>query len=88
MNAPQRGYDKYDDDFKNLYIDCLGNYLLLSKSHNCSIGNRPFAEKRASYTTLEQQREIQRMTEGEEIWTREHIEERKLKLIEFIIDTV
>ena len=40
------GYCEYDDEFKEKYLDCLGNYLLLSASHNCSIGNVPFADKR------------------------------------------
>ena len=88
VNNPKAGYDEYDDDFRNLYIDCLGNYLLLSKSHNCSIGNKPFKEKRASYTMLKQQREIQQMTEGEEVWARKHIQQRKEKIIKFIVSTV
>ena len=28
------GYDKYDEEFVNKYIDCLGNYLLISKLLN------------------------------------------------------
>lgn len=82
---PESGYDTYDEEFKNQYINCLGNYLLLSKSHNCSVGNRPFAEKRASYNHLEQQREIQEMTKDKPIWTREHIQKRKEKIINVIM---
>ena len=82
---PESGYDNYDDDFNNQFIDCLGNYLLLSKSHNCSVGNRPFWEKRDSYTHLEQQREVQRMTIDKKIWTRHLIQERKNNIIEFIM---
>ncbi len=84
---PEDGYDEYDDEFQNQYVDCLGNYLLISKSHNCSIGNKPFSEKRASYKALEQQREIQRMTESTETWTKEHIRKRKSKIVTFLIDT-
>ena len=62
------GYCEYDEEFRNQYIDCLGNYLLLSKSHNCSVGNKPFNEKRSTYSHLEQQREIQKMTSETEIW--------------------
>ena len=82
---PESGYDNYDDDFKNQFIDCLGNYLLLSKSHNCSVGNRPFWGKRNSYNHLEQQREIQRMTVNSKVWTRTLIQERKDKIVDFIM---
>lgn len=44
------------DDFKNNYLNCLGNYLLLSKSHNCGVGNIKFSEKRATYIHNAQQR--------------------------------
>jgi len=82
---PETGYDTYDEEFINQYINCLGNYLLLSKSHNCSVGNKPFSEKRASYNHLEQQREIQEMTKDKSIWTREHIQNRKDKIINVIM---
>jgi len=82
---PETGYDTYDEEFVNQYINCLGNYLLLSKSHNCSVGNKPFAEKIASYNHLEQQREIREMTKDSPIWTREHIQKRKEKIINVIM---
>ncbi|MFV0154035.1 DUF262 domain-containing HNH endonuclease family protein [Empedobacter falsenii] len=85
---PESGYDKYDEEFVNQYINCLGNYLLLSKSHNCSVGNKPFADKRNSYNHLEQQREIQRMTAENIQWTRELIQSRKEKIVEFIMENV
>lgn len=82
------GYSEYDEDFKREYLDCLGNYLLLSKSHNCSIGNSPFKDKRDSYTYLAQQREIQKMTNEEHpLWTKELINERYKKIVEFIMST-
>lgn len=80
------GYTEYDDEFKNQYIDCLGNYLLISKSHNCSVGNKPFDEKRNSYNHLEQQREIQKMTINEITWDKEKIKSRKNKIVKFIIE--
>lgn len=85
---PESGYDKYDEEFVNQYINCLGNYLLLSKSHNCSVGNKLFADKRNSYNHLEQQREIQRMTAENIQWTRELIQSRKEKIVEFIMENV
>ena len=80
------GYCEYDEEFRNQYIDCLGNYLLLSKSHNCSVGNRPFCEKRSSYNHLGQQREIQSMTSDTEIWNKEKISLRKGKIVKFILE--
>ena len=80
------GYCEYDEEFINQYIDCLGNYLLISKSHNCSVGNKPFSEKRNSYNHLEQQREIQKMTAESEIWDKEKISLRKDKIVKFILE--
>jgi hypothetical protein len=82
------GYCEYDDEFVNEYIDCLGNYLLLSKSHNCSVGNKPFSEKRDSYKHLLQQLEIREMTKNKIIWNKENINIRHKKIVEFIIDNL
>ena len=75
------GYDVYDDEFRNKYLHCLGNYLLLSKSHNCAIGNVPLAKKLATYTHNEQQREVRLMVPENGIWSRNLIQERKDKII-------
>ena len=80
------GYCEYDEEFINQYIDCLGNYLLLSKSHNCSVGNKPFSEKRSTYKHLAQQREVQKMTTETEIWDKEKISLRKEKIIKFVLE--
>lgn len=80
------GYCEYDEEFKNQYIDCLGNYLLLSKSHNCSVGNKPFKDKRNSYNRLGQQLEIQNITSETEIWDKEKISLRKKKIVDFILE--
>ena len=82
------GYPKYTESFINQFIDCLGNYLLVSKSHNCSIGNQAFPTKRDSYTHLEQQREIQRLTLETATWTTQLIKARKDKIINFLIDNI
>jgi hypothetical protein len=84
---PASGYCDYDEEFVNQYLNCLGNYLLLSKSHNCSVGNYPFQTKRNSYNHLTQQREIQKMTPNNEIWSKELISKRKSKIIEFVMKT-
>ena len=79
------GYDEYDEEFRDQYLNCLGNYLLLSKSHNCAVGNIPFAEKLRTYTHNEQQREIKTLA-PDEIWSKEIIKKRKEKIIDFIIE--
>jgi len=83
---PEAGYDTYDEVFINQYVHCLGNYLLISKPHNCFAGNKPFADKRASYNWLEQQREIQEMTKDTPNWTRSLIQKRKEKIINVLMN--
>jgi hypothetical protein len=83
---PAAGYAKYDEEFISQYLDCLGNYLLTSKSHNCSIGNKPFKEKLASYKSLAQQREIQEMAKESNTWGKKLIDKRKAKIIDFIVN--
>lgn len=78
------GYDEYDENYVNECIDNLGNYLLLSASHNESIGNKPFIEKRASYTQLLQQREIMDLTTNH--WGRKQIFQRQIKLVNFVLE--
>lgn len=85
---PENGYGEYDDEFKNQYIDCLGNYLLLSGYHNISIGNKPFEEKRATYTQLRQQQEVRDMTETSRIWDKEKIKVRKEKIMKFLLESI
>ncbi len=82
------GYDIYDDEFVNQYVDCLGNYLLLSKSHNCSASNSCFKTKREDYTYLQQQLEIRRLTEVDEKWDRKQILKRKENLIDFVLNNL
>ena len=79
------GYDNYDDEFRNQYLNCLGNYLLLSKSHNCAVGNIRLVKKLATYTHNEQQREVKRMVPENGIWSKDLIQERKDKIISVIM---
>ncbi len=80
------GYCEYDEEFRNQYIDCLGNYLLLSKSHNCTIGNNPFSKKRSTYKYNQQQLEILEMTTESDCWNKEKISTRKGKIVKFILE--
>lgn len=82
------GYDIYDEDFKLNYLLTLGNFLLLSRPHNESIGNHPFEVKRNTYNQLRQQREIQQMTENDHVWNRKKIAERKEKIMNFILNNI
>ena len=84
---PKNGYGEYDDEFKNQYIDCLGNYLLLSAYHNISIGNIPFEQKRETYTQLRQQQEVREMTEADRYWDKDKIKMRKDKILKFLLET-
>lgn len=84
---PKNGYGEYDDEFKNQYIDCLGNYLLLSAYHNISIGNIPFEQKRETYTQLRQQQEVLEMTEADRYWDKDKIKMRKDKILKFLLET-
>lgn len=83
----KHGYDKYDDKFINEYIDCLGNYLLISKSHNCSVGNATFAEKHRTYNHLAQQREVQQLVPETGTWGKTAIKQRKDNIINFILSS-
>ena len=80
------GYDDYDEEFVNQHLNCLGNYLLLSKSHNCAVGNVPFQDKVATYTHNEQQREVREIGLNRGVWNRCLIQERKDRIIDVILN--
>ena len=75
----------YDEDFYNRYLECLGNYLLLSGPHNISLSNSRFQIKRESYTHLQQQLGVQRMTEHDLHWNKEKIQQRHSKIVDFLM---
>lgn len=80
------GYDDYTDEFIKEGLDSWGNYLLISKSHNCSIGNVPFADKLKSYNKLNQQREIKEFLGEKVIWNLEAIKRREKELLNFFLN--
>jgi len=50
----ETGYDvdennMYSEEFCSKYLNSLGNLMLISGSHNASIGNKPFAKKLETY---------------------------------------
>jgi hypothetical protein len=93
----KNGYDtdennEYDDEFKTDYLNCIGNLMLISGSHNASIGNKPFAGKLASYNKnplLNQQAEIKQFAKynnGKPVWKKESIDERHEKIVNFCLE--
>lgn len=85
------GYDvdennEYADGFADKELNCLGNLMLISGSHNASIGNKPFSDKLLSYKSnplLRQQAEIADFMENETIkWGAVEIWERHEKIVD------
>lgn len=83
--------NQYSDDFVSSKLNCIGNLMLISGSHNASIGNKPFKEKLSTYTKnplLIQQAEIAKFAKNENsesVWKTESIDERHKKIVEFAI---
>jgi uncharacterized protein with ParB-like and HNH nuclease domain len=81
----------YPEEFINSHLNCLGNLMLISGSHNASIGNRPFQEKLTSYNNnplLNQQAEIREFAEKIEdnlFWKISSIEKRHKQILNFAI---
>ena len=78
--APENGIES------GQWLNCIGNLMLISESHNKSIGNCPFKDKLASYkaSTLRQQLEIEEYAtsrDGEKVWDLEAIKKRKEAMI-------
>ena len=68
------------------WLNCIGNLMLISESHNKSIGNCPFKDKLASYkdSPLRQQLEIEEFAtsrDGEPVWDMAAIKKRKDAMI-------
>ena len=86
------GYDVdennlYSEEFKNTYLNCIGNLMLISGSHNASIGNKPFADKLKSYQQnplLNQQAEISTFLKPNIIeWKISNISKRQKTIVDF-----
>lgn len=78
---PDNGYPHYTDEFRAHGLEILGNYLLLSGTHNISLSNERFAKKRESYTHLLQQHEVRDMTEQDLLWDEAKIQSRHKKIV-------
>lgn len=87
------GYGVYKDDANpgegiasGGWINNIGNLMLISQSHNSSIGNKPFTDKLISYgeaNLLNQQKEISDFVADKNIpiWNKATIDKRKQKII-------
>lgn len=69
------------------WMNCLGNLLLISQSHNSSIGNKPFQHKLASYgrdNLLNQQKEVRDFVgnPASPVWDKGAIERRHVAILE------
>lgn len=92
------GYGVYEDKetpqngiASGEWLNCVGNLMLISQSHNSSIGNKPFVDKLASYgkdNLLNQQREIVDFVEDTQnpVWDKSAIEKRHEKIKKAIMD--
>lgn len=87
------GYDiedngYYSKEFRDEYINKLGNLMIISQPHNSSVGNKPFKDKLNSYNTnplLRQQMEIKKYVKDKDNphWGKEEIDDRHKEMIEF-----
>ncbi|MCU4177726.1 DUF262 domain-containing protein [Carboxylicivirga sp. N1Y90] len=88
------GYDvneenEYSEEFVSNKLNSLGNLMLISGSHNASIGNKAFKEKLESYKKnplLNQQAEIKDYAEFENdnpIWKTSSIDRRHVDIVNF-----
>ena len=93
----ESGYDvnednQYAEEFKGKYLNSIGNLMLISGSHNSSIGNKPFKDKVESYDKnplLNQQAEIKDFAKHEEdkiVWKKESINTRQVQIVDFSLN--
>ena len=88
------GYDvlddgQYSEEFVADCLNCIGNLMLISGSHNASIGNKAFADKLASYKLnplLNQQAEMASFLDNDKIeWKTSQIKKRQKTIVDFAI---
>ena len=83
------GYCEYDKDFYDKhYLHRVGNLMLIGKSHNIVIGNKPFQEKFTSYekSPMVQHGEVKSFAD-KDLWDKESIDRRHEKLEKFVLET-
>jgi uncharacterized protein with ParB-like and HNH nuclease domain len=83
--------NEYSEDFISKHLNCLGNLMLISGSHNASIGNKPFSKKLASYKEnplLNQQAEIKDFCQNDNesaTWKVDSIDDRHKQIVNFAL---
>ena len=94
--APQKqcsdkdsGYSEYDKDFKENYLNCIGNLTIIKEKENAEARNHAFSKKLKIYNNspLLQQKEIQDFATNKDTWDKEAINKRKDKLKQFVLET-
>jgi uncharacterized protein with ParB-like and HNH nuclease domain len=92
------GYGVYKDEtnptqgiVSGNWLNNVGNLMLISQSHNSSIGNKPFAEKLSSYgkdNLLNQQKQIETFVadKTKPVWDKSAIERRQQAIIKAATD--
>ncbi len=84
--------NQYSEEFVSGKLNSIGNLMLISGSHNASIGNKPFNDKLTTYKSnplLNQQAEIEEFSKNEDgkaVWKSESIDERHAKIVKFAIN--
>ena len=81
----------YTQEYRDNYINRLGNLMLMSQSHNSSVGNKPFADKLESYIKnplLRQHIKIEDYVEDKAnpVWDAVSIDKRHSDIISFAKD--
>jgi uncharacterized protein with ParB-like and HNH nuclease domain len=80
--------NEYDEEFEDEYLNSLGNLMLISGSHNSSIGNKPFNDKLNSYNAnplLKQQVQIKEFLDvnSKDLkWDKQAIDKRHKSIVE------
>jgi len=80
-------FNEYSEEFLSGQLNCLGNLMLISGSHNASIGNKPFSDKIESYKNnplLNQQAEIKEFA-IDNTWKTDSIQKRHKAIIDFAV---
>lgn len=83
--------NEYEETFIKESLNSLGNLMLISGSHNASIGNKPFVDKLNSYNSnplLKQQAEIKSYASnvtGQIKWDKTAIEKRHKVIYDYCI---
>lgn len=81
--APRNG--DYSDEFRNKFLNNLGNLLFMPRGMNSSLSDRPPLEKaKLLDTSYASHREVRTMIEAAQKWSEQQILERKEKIVSYI----